>query len=168
MKQLAIINLNNVLPKDTKGWKIRRAVRAVIFDKEKKIALLHVGKHNYHKLPGGGIEKGEDKITALKRECLEEAGCQIEISDEVGSILEYKDKWEMKQESFCYLAEVIGKKLLPEFTEEELGDEFKLLWVNLDVAINLIKTDKPENYEGKFINARDLTFLLEIQKILNL
>lgn len=136
MKQLAIINLKKVLPNQTKDWRLRGAVRAVVLDKAKKIALLNVAKHNYHKLPGGGIEAGEDEITALKRECLEETGCQIEVSSEIGSILEYKDQWQVKQESFCYLAKVIGQKQQPEFTEEELVDGFKLLWVDLKTAIN--------------------------------
>jgi len=167
MKQLAIINLNKVLPDKTKDWRFRRAVRAVILDDEKRIAILHVTKHNYHKLPGGGIEKNEDEITALNRESLEEAGCQIEITSQIGSILEYKDQWKIKQESFCYLAKIIGQKQQPEFTDEELVDGFKLLWVDLDTAIKLVESDQPDIYEGQIINARDLTFLQEVKKIIN-
>lgn len=68
-------------------YKIRRAARAVIFDESGKMALLHVTKDGYHKIPGGGVEDGEDIKEALCREALEEAGCSIEITNELGLIL---------------------------------------------------------------------------------
>ncbi|MFA6410837.1 MAG: NUDIX domain-containing protein [Candidatus Buchananbacteria bacterium] len=168
MKQLTVVNLNNITPEQTKDFRFRQAVRAVIFDSENKIALMDVKKHCYHKLPGGGIEAGEDEMQALARECKEEAGCEIEVIGEVGSILEYKDQWKLKQESFCYLAKLVGKKMEPEFTDEELFDEFKLIWVEIDQAIKLIKSDQPEIYEGRIINARDLAFLQAAKEIINL
>ena len=41
----------------TGKYKLRKAGRAIIFDDENNIALLNVSKKNYHKLPGGGVEK---------------------------------------------------------------------------------------------------------------
>ncbi|MFA5021833.1 MAG: NUDIX domain-containing protein [Patescibacteria group bacterium] len=166
MNQLAIVNLNNISEAEAKDFYFRQAVRAIILDSENKIALMSVAKHHYHKLPGGGIEKDEIEMQALARECREEAGCQIEVIGEVGSILEYKDQWQLKQESFCYLAKVVGQKGNPEFTEEELFDDFKLIWIGIDQAIELIKSDQPEIYEGRIINTRDLTFLLKAREII--
>jgi len=37
--------------------------------------------------------------------------------------------------------------------------------MTLDEAIKKCKKDKPTNYEGKFIQERDLTFLQEARKI---
>ena len=64
-------------------YKIRRAARAVIFDESGKVALLHVTKDGYHKIPGGGVENGENEKDALCREALEEAGCEVKINGEL-------------------------------------------------------------------------------------
>ena len=75
MKLLKVIQPENLTVEEIKKFRPRTAVRAIVFDKDNKIGLLNVTKHGYYKLPGGGIKEGEDKITALKRECLEEIGC---------------------------------------------------------------------------------------------
>jgi len=38
--------------------------------------------------------------------------------------------------------------------------------MDLDEAINLISNEKPENYNGKFIVARDSIFLKKVKEIL--
>ena len=58
--------------------KRRDAARAVLL-KGNKIALIYVSRHGYHKLPGGGIEKGESIEDALFREIKEETGCKKKI-----------------------------------------------------------------------------------------
>ena len=73
----------------------REAARAVVFDFENKVALLHVKKHAYHKLPGGGLEEGEDIKTALEREMMEEIGCQVEVQNEIGEIIEYRNQHDL-------------------------------------------------------------------------
>ncbi|MCK4928015.1 MAG: NUDIX domain-containing protein, partial [Candidatus Aenigmarchaeota archaeon] len=117
-----------------KKYTLRKAPRAIVINNS-KIALLFVSKHNYHKLPGGGVEPGEDLETALHREILEETGCNIKIKQDIGMIIEYRDDKDMRQESYCYLAEVDGKIKEPSFTDEEKADGFKLIWVTIDNAI---------------------------------
>lgn len=56
-------------PKPT-TWSQRKTGRAIIFDADKNVALLHVTKKHYHKLPGGGVEEGENVAEALKREAI--------------------------------------------------------------------------------------------------
>ena len=153
-------------PKDLKEFEKRKAARAAVFDNEKNIAILKVGKHNYHKLPGGGVEEGENLAMALAREILEEIGCKISVVGEVGKIIEYRDKWNLEQESYCYLAKLVSKKGQSDFTKEEKENGFAVLWVSLNEAIEKIKKDQPDDYEGKFIKARDLCFLEEAKKML--
>jgi 8-oxo-dGTP diphosphatase len=152
------------LIKGVKIWK-REAARAVVFDENEFIPLLFVSKSNYHKLPGGGIEKGESKIEACKREMLEETGCDVEIGKEVGMVTEYRSFFDnLFQTSYCYIGKII-KKGISNLEQSEIDEGFKLVWFSLDDAITQIKNDKPTNYEGKFIQERDLRFLEETEKI---
>lgn len=75
---------------DGKEYTTRHTARAVLFREDGKIAILHVGKYNYHKLPGGGVEEWEDMETALRRECLEEVWAEIEIKGYIGEVVEYR------------------------------------------------------------------------------
>jgi len=139
-------------------WKTRDAARAVLFDDHKLIPLLYVSKQQYHKLPGGGIYKNEEKRHALVREIWEEVGSEIEITIELGKIIEYRTQWKLKQTSYCYLGKIISKGS-PKFTKEEMRNGFELIWVSLEEAIDKVTNDATSDYEGSFIQKRDLTFL---------
>ena len=149
------------------AYKLRKASRSIVFNDSQKIALLFVSKNNYHKLPGGGIEAGEDIKTALNREVMEEAGVNINILGEVGTIIEYRNKHKLLQISYCYYSEVKGDISEPSFTDEETNSGFQLRWVALDEAIAILENDTPDNYLGKFIQVRDLLFLKSANCILN-
>jgi 8-oxo-dGTP pyrophosphatase MutT (NUDIX family) len=143
---------------DISKFTTREASRAVIFDDKGNVPLLFVAKHNYHKLPGGGIEEGEDKIVAVKRECIEEVGSEVEIIKEIGMVVEFREEWKLKQISYCYLAKVL-RMVDTNYTEQEILDGFKIEWVKIDDAIKLLEKDVPNDYEGDFIIKRDLAFL---------
>jgi 8-oxo-dGTP diphosphatase len=143
-----------------------------LFDEDKNIAILHVAKSGYYKLPGGGVEKDESLIEAAKRETIEEAGCDIEITKEIGKIIEYRDKDDygdsngIIQTSFCYLAHIVGPKKEPSFEQDEIREGFQLVWININEAIRLIEQSSPTTYDGGFIIKRDLIFLKEAKKLL--
>jgi len=112
---------------EPKEWKHRQAARAVAFDVDGKVALLHVTKLGFYKLPGGGIDEGETIEEALKRECLEEIGCNVEKYGELGRIIEHRNKLGVKQESFCFLANIVGEKGEPNLMEDEIEDGFEIV-----------------------------------------
>jgi len=168
MELLKIIQFKNLKSEDVKRFEIRKAARAVVFDSNKNIGILYVSKYGYHKLPGGGLEGQEDIIEALKRECLEEIGCNVEPFGELGEIIEYRDKWLLEQHSYCYLANVVGNKGKPNFTLKEMDNGFKVKWVSVEAAIKLLENDKPKHYEGEFVQMRDSSFLKEAKYLLNL
>lgn len=140
----------------------RRASRAVVFDVDGNVALLHASKKNFHKLPGGGIEAGEDIETALRREVSEEIGCSVKNLRELGIVEEFRNQWALHQISYCFLADLDGEKGLPHLEEDEIADGFETVWVGIDEAIKILESEAPvEDYEGKFIQLRDLTLLRE-------
>lgn len=151
---------------DTTDFRVKEAARAIVTDSLNRIALLHVGTQGYHKLPGGGLENDESSTVALQRELLEEIGCRAEIVGEVGEIVEYRGQRALKQISYCFLARQFGDKSEPSFTEKELAAQFSIVWANsIEDAIALLSADQPKNYEGKFIQKRDLAFLRAAQTL---
>ncbi len=168
MKRLLTIHESDIyLGKDNidpKDFRERSAARAVVLNSNNQVALLKANTFNYHKLPGGGVEDNEDMQLALKRELLEEIGCAADVIAEVGEVVEYRDKWGLKQTSHCYLVKQVGEQQAPSFTQSEIDEGFEIIWAdNIDSAIELLKQDQPQNYDGLFIQRRD-TALLQAAK----
>ena len=135
----------------------REAARAVLFDESGLIPLLYVSKFRFHKLPGGGIEPGENRVEALMREAREEVGCDVEITGELGKVVEYRAA-DFQQVSYCFTGNIMSKGE-PAFTEREIAHGFQLVWMPLDDAIAAVDQDKALNREGWFIRQRDFVFL---------
>ena len=172
MKHLLTIHESDIYPEkenlNPEDFKIRNAARAIVLNDKGKIALLKANTYNYHKLPGGGVEPGEDMELALQRELLEEIGCQADITSEVGEIIEYRDEWKMRQVSHCYLAKQVGEQKASAFTQSEIDEGFEAVWADdIETAIKLLGQDKPESYDGLFIQRRDIQLLKTAQQILN-
>lgn len=149
-----IIELQDGKKNLDKYW-IRRAARGVLVWGN-KIALLNVTKYHYHKLPGGGIEEGESKNEAFKREVLEETGADCEIKDYAGVTVEYRAQEKLLQISYVFLAEVVGEPGKVKFELSENDEGFRLEWIPVEKIQEVFNQDKPSNYEGsKFICKRD-------------
>ena len=157
-----------VTPTKCEKYIVRKAARAILFNSENKVALLNVGKLNYYKIPGGGVEGEEDIAKGLEREILEETGCKAKVTNEVGMIIEYRNGVGILQINYCYIAKVHGKPGVVQFTKEEMDRNFKLQWVPLNEAISLVKNAKPSNeeYDPLFIQKRDLNFLQKAKTIM--
>lgn len=167
MKNILTLRQKDVYPgsKSKKPkYRMRTAARALLFDSQNRIALEFVSLRKYYKLPGGGVEKGESIILGLRRECMEETGCEIKPGEAIGKIVEYRDRYRIHQVSYCYFAKVAGKKGKTAFTGSEKTNKFKLRWVPLGKAITLLRKAKPSTYESGFIIKRDLKFLETAKK----
>lgn len=149
------------------SYNIRKASRGVVLNEQNQVAILHVTKKNYHKLPGGGLEGSETLYDALNREVLEEIGAKIKIINDIGLIIEYRNQFNQLQFSYCYLAKVVGEIKQPSFTSHEQKHGFVRKWVTLDEAIKTLSNDQPADYMGGFIQKRDLAYLLKAKEMLN-
>ncbi|NGZ77001.1 GNAT family N-acetyltransferase [Saccharibacillus alkalitolerans] len=144
---------------DESAYALRQAARAVLLDDAGRMALMHVAKDGYHKLPGGGIEGGEDVFAALRREMKEEAGASIEVTGEIGMTAEYVADYRLIQFSYAYSARVVGSPGESNFTDEEREGGFAAKWVKPEDALELMQNDRPASYSGHFIRCRDLAIL---------
>ena len=172
MKAIATITEDNFgrqsYSEKWQAYRIREAARAILFDEESRIALMHVASDNYYKLPGGGIDEGEDVGTALNRELLEEVGASsIEVTSEVGQVGEYRDEYEVNGRHYCFVAKLTGPIIEPARTEKELAEGYETVWVaDINKAISLVEQGTPKDYGHNFERLRELAFLNEAKSLL--
>lgn len=115
----------------TYGW--RPAVYGFLVH-EGKLLFIQPNWDTKYCLPGGSMDLGEDPITALEREILEETGYRIEVVDPrpmfVDSMLygdPSKDKY-FQRLNFFYEVKFIGK------VEGEIDEESQeILWREVEV-----------------------------------
>lgn len=100
-----------------------KKVYAVV-QKDKKFAVLELapGKKYKYTLSGGGVDDGEDNITAIKREVLEELNMNIEIIKSLG-VFNYFRTWLYEGKSFDvkYIAEVFLTKFVSYADNKDFG-----------------------------------------------
>ena len=113
----------------------RPGAYAIILNNENDKVGIVTAENDYFYL-GGGIEKGETKLEALRRELIEEAGYSIKNIrefEQVGSFVCSEDKGYYEVIANVYLAE-FDKKIA-----EPIEKDHKVLWVN------------PEEYADKMV-----------------
>lgn len=166
MKALLTIHQQDIDPNSTvvdpSSFRKRRAARAVLLDHDGQVYLMKVSNRGFHKLPGGGIDDGEEIKQALARELQEEVGCKAEVIAELGTVTEYRayDGEGLEQVSYCYLAKQIGTQGASSLEDNELEDGMEAVKVgSIDEAINILSSDKPDDLGGKFMQRRDLAIL---------
>ena len=160
MKQIAEITDKDIL--GTEGLSSaepRYTARAVVKNGD-LYAVIHSEKFHPYSLPGGGIDDGEDIVTALKREILEETGCTCGKITELGMVKENRVQADYTQISYYYVVEAdsIG---LPQFTETEINSGTALQWHKFSDMIRLINNIQPKTYQQQFLKARDVAALNE-------
>jgi len=148
-------------------FRFRKSARAILLNDNNEVSIQHVTKWNYYKLPGGGVEIGETEEEALKREIIEEVGCDLTIEKELGIVIEWRNNQDLLHLSYGYLCRVKGKITEPSYEEGEIADGFKPIWVSLDEAISLMNDNYPdEPYQAKSIISREKAFLEEAKRVL--
>ena len=121
------MNINNIDLK--RAYEV--STKGLCIDASGKILVIQ-DDDGWWELPGGGLDHGEDPLTGLKRECIEELGVECEVLDEqpykvfVG--LTEKDVPRM---SLLFRIKLLGNdfKLNPEAIQIKFvtSDEFKQL-----------------------------------------
>lgn len=120
---------------------VRNSARSIIIS-NKKIAMIHSMKYDYYKFPGGGIENGEDPITAMMRETREEAGLVVkpETIKEYGYVhrIQKSDKDASEcfiQDNFYYLCEAEDETVAQCLDNYESEENYGLEYVEPFIAV---------------------------------
>lgn len=142
MRELFTIDLKNYKENGTVGK--RPSVRGIII-KDGKIAMMHSLKYDYYKLPGGGIEEGEELRDTLVREVKEESGLVVkkETIKEFGYVRRIeKGMFEdiFMQENYYFLCDVEDEVSSQELDDYEAEEGFTLEFVTPEQAINVNNT----------------------------
>ena len=146
---------------------LRIGARGLVFNSENKLAILNKQAKNEYKLVGGGVDPNEDPKEGFFREVLEEAGCHVEIDEFIGTIREERTHYNFVQISYIYKAHVTEDTKELHLTEKEIAEGARLLWLDYDEAMRLIKDAEnyikaspyEDLYTTKFVIKRDYNIL---------
>ena len=142
-------------------YQLRKSARAILLNEQGLMATQYLQTYTFHKLPGGGVDHGETVEEALKREVLEEVGCECEIIKPIGMTIEYRNKYDMLHISFCYVAKVNGEIGVTHLEAGEVEEGQVTLWLPAEEVLEKMKVDVPQKFEGHFILRREIAFLEE-------
>ncbi|MBQ2900345.1 MAG: NUDIX hydrolase [Agathobacter sp.] len=150
----------------------REIVRAIVFDDEGFFYFVRAerdddfGKATLIETSGGGVEKGEDLLTAIKRELKEELGVCVEVLCKIGVVNDYYNLIHRHNINNYYLCKVVsfGEKNL---MQDEI-EEFHLS------TLKLAYEEAIDEYErcactkiGRLVANRELPILRQARKILD-
>ena len=133
----------------------RCTARAIVRNTDGLYAVMYAKKYGLYSLPGGGIEEGEDVLTALRREVYEETGCVCEEIQELGIVTENRGTLDYTQKNYYYV--VTGRRAGEmHLTAAEQNADTQVQWNTLERVASLIKNQHFERIQGKYLVARDV------------
>jgi 8-oxo-dGTP diphosphatase len=151
------LNLGDEVERLGGMYELRKSARAVLSNGEGKIALQHLTKYNFYKLPGGGINIGESPEAAVVRELREEVGATAVMVRPVGVVIEYRNT--LLHISYAYHLKLEGDLVTPTLEQGEIEEGQETVWLSPEEALAVVRSSAPEKFEGHFIIAREQAFL---------
>lgn len=166
MKEICELNDKIILGEDGRSEKPPRlTARAVVRNQEGLYAVIYSGKFGLYSLPGGGIEDGEDALTALRREVYEETGCSCDEIKELGIILENRASLNYTQKNYYFAVTTTHMPGKNSLTEAEQANRTEVQWKPFGEMARLINEQEFDRIQGKYLKARDVAALREYIKV---
>ena len=150
----------------------RQIVRAIVFDDEGWLYFTratrddHFGKATLIETSGGGVEQGEDLLSAIHRELREELGAEVEVVAKIGVVSDYYNlihRHNVNHYFLCRATSFGEKHLMP--------DEIEAFHLS---TLRLTFEEAVQEYErractpiGRLIADRELPVLKRAREILN-
>lgn len=132
------------------------------------IHLVHrddrFGNQTYFETPGGGVDEGETFEVAVKRECEEELGYEVEVIECIAEINDFYNligRQNRNRYYLCKAKEYVGKHF------ESSGDSFiqETKFMTIEEAIDAYSSQEDHGVAG-LVKRRELPVLLEAKRIL--
>lgn len=166
MKLICELNDKAVLGQDGMSEKSPRlTARAIVKNQDGLYAVMYSNQFKLHSLPGGGVEDGEDVLTALRREVYEETGCTCDDVAELGVVTENRGSLDYTQVNYYYVVTVAHTPGGNHLTEAEQASGTVLQWHAFDEMVRLIHAQEFEQVQRKYLKARDVAVLQEYSRL---
>ena len=165
MKKICELNDRMILGYDGTSARVpRMTARAIIRDHAGQYAVMYSGRFRIYTLPGGGVEDGEEVLTALHREIAEETGCTCSKIQELGIVAEDRGCLDYTQINHYFVVEVGDAPSGNHLTDLERKNQTSAEWHSYEKMVALIEGQKPETVQQKYLKARDLAALKAYQE----
>ena len=164
MKMKLICELNDklILGRDGMSDKAPRlTARAIVKNQSGMYAVMYSDKFKLHSLPGGGVEEGEDVLTALCREVYEETGCVCDEIKELGIVAENRASLDYTQINYYFAVTTTHTPGENHLTESEQASRTVVQWHSFEKMVRLINEQEFDRVQGKYLKARDVAALKE-------
>jgi len=166
MRLICELNDRIILGTDGMSTKAPRiTARAIVNNQDGLYAVMYADKFKLHSLPGGGVEDGEDVLTALRREVFEETGCVCNEIRELGIVSENRASLDYTQINHYFVVTTNHTSCENHLTESEQANRTVVKWVAFDKAVRLINEQEFDRVQAKYLKARDVVALREYANV---
>lgn len=150
----------------------RNIVRAIVYDENRMFYFVRAvrddefGKATLIETSGGGVENGEDLITAIQRELKEELGVFVDVVCKIGIVSDYYNLIHRHNINNYFLCKIksFGEKNL---TQDEI-EKFHLSTLKMSYEEAVIEYENRKNSKlGTLIANRELPVLHRAKEILD-
>ena len=150
----------------------RNIVRAIVYDENRMFYFVRAvrddefGKATLIETSGGGVENGEDLITAIQRELKEELGVFVDVVCKIGIVSDYYNLIHRHNINNYFLCKIksFGQKNL---TQDEI-EKFHLSTLKMSYEEAVIEYENRKNSKlGTLIANRELPVLHRAKEIID-
>lgn len=150
----------------------RKIARGIVYDEEGYFYFVRAirdddfGKAILIETSGGGVEKGEDYLTAIKRELKEELGASVDVICKIGVVSDYYNLIHRHNINNYFLCKVLsfGEKHL---MEDEINSfHLSTLKLTYDEAIKEYE-NRSNTKVGRLVANRELPILKRAKEIMD-
>lgn len=150
----------------------RNIVRAIVIDADNAFYFVRAerddefGRASLIETSGGGVEKGEDLISAIKRELNEELGAEADIICKIGVVSDYYNLIHRHNINNYYLCK--AKSFNERHLTKQEEEEYHLSTIKLSYEEALEEYNYRSNTRlGRLIANREIPILMQAKRILD-